>query len=812
MEEIEVMGAIKTDKTLVMPALAMRGLVLFEDMNLHFDVGRKCSILALQAAMETDKKIFLVAQRDVIDENPSASDLYKYGMVATIKQMLRTQDSTVRVLVQGEYRAKITEIISEEPFFEFELKNAPLSTRVKVTEQEMEAMIRVVKLVFDNYSELLPKMSKEVLLEILNEDDPEELFLGIMFHVQFSYEDRQRLLEANNIYKRLTLLAQILEKETEVLSIEHDIYEQVREQIDKNHREYYLREQLRVIQGQLGEGDFGQDDATEIMEQIADIKHMSEETKEKLYKEAEKLYRMPASSQEANVVRTYLEACLELPWDNYTKDVLDIRKAKRILDRDHYGLKKVKERILELLAVRKLAPDIKGQIICLVGPPGVGKTSIGKSIAETLGRRYVRLSLGGVRDESDIRGHRKTYIGAMPGRIINALKQAKSRNPLILLDEIDKMGSDFRGDPSAAMLEVLDSEQNNAFRDHYIEVPFDLSEVLFITTANDLSTIPAPLLDRMEVIDLSSYTREEKFQIAKKYLVPKQIKKHGLTAKDVIFSAEGIYTLIDRYTREAGVRKLERSIASICRKTAKKKVSDGADYKKLTIHNKALQEMLGPKKYAVSEIPEENQVGQVTGLAWTSVGGETLEIEAIILEGTGKIQVTGNLGDIMKESANLAVSYVRSIAKNYQIDPEFYKNKDLHIHAPEGAVPKDGPSAGVTITTALVSALSNIEVRNDVAMTGEISLRGRVLPIGGLKEKSIAAFRAGIKTVIIPHGNKVDIAEFDDIIKENLKFVPVKTIQEVLDVALVKKKQEPDHTEMVLIKEEKNLSEVLNIN
>lgn len=798
---------------IILPALAMRGLVLFEGMTMHFDVGRKRSIAALKEAMDTDKKIFLVAQKDYLVDSPAAKDLFSYGVVATVKQMLKTQDDVVRVLVQGEYRARLIEVLSEKPYLETAVKPAPFPKRKGASEEEMEAVIRVVKTVFENYSLLVPKMSREILLDALGQDDPEELFRAVVFNTILRYEDKQMLLETGSIYKRLSLLSKMLQKESEILALERDIYEQVKDQMDKNQREYFLREQLRAIQGQLGEGEAVQDDVSELMGQIAAIQNMPDETRDKLYKETEKLYKMPPSSQEANVIRSYVETCLELPWDTYTKESLDIRKARRILDRDHFGLEKVKDRILELLAVRKLAPDIKGQIICLVGPPGVGKTSIGKSIAETLNRRYVRLSLGGVKDESDIRGHRKTYVGAMPGRVINALRQAKSRNPMILLDEIDKMGSDFRGDPSSAMLEVLDSEQNNTFRDHYIEVPFDLSEVLFVTTANDLSTIPGPLLDRMEVIELSSYTREEKFQIAKKYLASKQIEKHGLSGKDITFSAEGIYTLIDRYTREAGVRKLERAIASVCRKTARLKVTDGEDFKRVVVNEKVLQEMLGPKKYSVTHIPEEHQVGLVTGLAWTSVGGETLEIEAAVLDGNGKIQITGNLGDVMKESASLAVSYVRSVAKEYGIEPDFYKTKDLHIHAPEGAVPKDGPSAGVTMTTALVSALSGIPVRRDVAMTGEISLRGRVMAIGGLKEKAIAAYRAGVKTVVIPYDNRADIAQFDKAIQEGLKFIPVKTIKEVLDVALCPKEENDGQCcPEVLLRREDAAEEVLSVN
>lgn len=796
------------ESRVILPALAMRGLVVFEGMTMHFDVGRKRSIAALKQAMADNRRIFLVAQKDVMTEEPKGQDLYEYGVVATVRQMLKTQDDVVRVLIHGEYRAKTVSVVSERPYFEMEVEQAPLSKRRGGTEQELDAVMRVVKNLYENYGLLMPKMSNDILVEALGQTQPEELFRSVAANTMLKYEDKQELLEANTIYRRLSLLAQMLERETEVLALEKDIYDQVKEQMDKNQRDYFLREQLKAIQGQLGEGDLlGQpDDSGELMEKLAAIKQMPEETRTKLYKECEKLSKMPPNSQEASLIHTYLDTCLELPWDEETKESLDIKKAQKILDRDHYGLTKVKERILEILAVRRLMPDVKGQIICLVGPPGVGKTSIGRSIAEALNRNYVRLSLGGVRDESDIRGHRKTYVGAMPGRIINALRQAKSRNPLILLDEIDKMGSDFRGDPSAAMLEVLDSEQNSAFRDHYIEVPFDLSQVLFVTTANDTSTIPAPLLDRMEVIELSSYTREEKFQIAKKYLAPKQIGKNGLTSKDLVFSGEGLYELIDRYTREAGVRRLERTIASLCRKAAKMKVEAGDAYKRLTVNKKVIHELLGPEKYSVSTLPDENQVGLVTGLAWTSVGGETLEIEAAVLPGTGKIQITGNLGDVMTESAKLAVSYVRSIAKDYGIDPDFYKNCDIHIHAPEGAVPKDGPSAGVTICTALTSALSGIPVRRDVAMTGEISLRGRVLPIGGLKEKSIAAYRAGVTTVVIPEKNQPDLAEFDGVIRDGLTFVPVKTVKQVLDTALAlpeKKGQDPLE-QVILVKEEKD--------
>ncbi len=775
------------EKQIAIPALAMRGLVLFEGLSLHFDVARKKSIMALGEAMSRDRNIFLVAQKDITTENPGGSDVYNYGVIANIKQMLKPQDGIVRVFVEGIKRAKIVEVLDEKPFLNFMVTPEPLKPITKIQTEEITALMRVVKTVFEQYSVVVPKMSREIILDALAQDDPYELFESIVFNIMLKYEERQQLLEAKNIYLRLKILAEILSQETEILAYERDIYEQVRIQMDKNQREYYLREQMRVISGQLGEGENPQEEATEFMDDISLIANISDESRDKLYKEAARLYKMPPNSQEANVIRGYLETCLDLPWDNATKDSLDLIKAEKILEKDHFGLEAVKERILEILAVRQLAPDIKGQIICLVGPPGVGKTSIAKSIAKTMNKAYVRLSLGGVRDESDIRGHRKTYVGAMPGRIVNALKQAKTRNPLILLDEIDKMGNDFRGDPASAMLEVLDSEQNYAFRDHYLEIPFDLSEVMFLTTANDLGTVPAPLLDRMEVIELSSYTREEKYNIAKKHLVAKQVKRHGLTGKDISFTAEGIYTLIDRYTREAGVRKLERAISNVCRKVAKLRVMDG--FKKVSVNETMLAKLLGPKKYRIEKIEQFDSIGSVTGLAWTSVGGETMNIEVLTVKGTGKVEMTGSLGKVMTESAKIAVSIVRNLAEKYDINPDFYKDKDIHIHAPEGAVPKDGPSAGVTMVTALVSELSESYVRHDVAMTGEVSLRGRVMPIGGLKEKAIAAYRAGIKTVIIPYDNKPDIDKFTDTIKENIKFIPVKDIQDVLDIALVPKEK-----------------------
>ena len=628
----------------------------------------------------------------------------------------------------------------------------------------------------------MPKMPKELITSIMNEKDPYKLFENITFNVSLQAEDKQQLLEASNIIIRLSLLVAILSREVEVLDIEHQIQDQVREQIDKGQRDYYLREQMKVISSQLGDDDNFQEEAYNYLDKIDEL-NLPKEVSTKLTKEAERLLKMSPSSQEAFVVRNYLDTCLELPWNKSTKDKVDVKKAKAILDKDHYGLTKVKERILETIAVRALSPDIKGQIICLVGPPGVGKTSIGRSIAKALGKKYARVSLGGVKDESDIRGHRKTYIGSMPGRIITAVKTAGTNNPLILLDEIDKMSNDFRGDPSSAMLEVLDSEQNIEFRDHYIEVPFDLSNVVFVTTANTTQTIAPPLLDRMEVIELTSYTREEKFHIAKEHLIQKQIHKNGLKITNFKISDDGIYELIDSYTKEAGVRTLERVISSLCRKAAKEIVEDGK--KKVIFTSDNVEQYLGVKKYLPDEISDKDEVGIVNGLAWTSVGGVIMPLEVLILEGKGSIELTGSLGEVMKESAKIAVSYVRSIAEKYLIDKNFYKEKDIHIHAPEGAVPKDGPSAGVTLTTALVSALSGIPVRKDVAMTGEITLHGKVLPIGGLREKTMAAYKAGIKTVIIPKLNKPDLEEVDDIVKANINFVIAENLTDVLEVALV---------------------------
>lgn len=771
---------ISMTKNQVLPAISLRGLVVFPSMVLHFDVGRERSVNALKAAADGNGHIFLVAQTDPANADPDVKDLYEVGVVAEIRQLLTTPDNSTRVLVEGLYRAKRVKTVSRSEYLKFEVK--PLPARgAAISENTGTACIRALKDVFVDYAQVTPKMPRELYDSIVGEENCEKLFEKIVFNVVLRLEDKQRLLETNGTLARVKLLISMLRSELEIIETEMDIQEQVREQVDKNQREYYLREQLRVISRQLGDGDNPQEETERYIEKITAL-GLPEESTEKLINEAEKLSRMSYSSQEAAVIRGYLDTVLELPWNVRTKDKVDIAKVQKQLDKDHYGLEKVKERITETIAVRALAPDIKGQIICLYGPPGVGKTSIGKSIAKALGRNYARISLGGVRDEAEIRGHRKTYIGSMPGRIINALKQAKSMNPVILLDEIDKMSNDYKGDPSSAMLEVLDSEQNNAFVDHYLEIPVDLSDVLFITTANSVDTIAPPLLDRMEVIELNSYTREEKFNIAKKHLLPKQLEKHGEKPSTVKVNDKALYSMIDFYTREAGVRKLERKIADVCRKSAKQLVSGE---KKVTVTDANLSDFLGVKKYLPETLAAQDEVGLVNGLAWTSVGGTMLPLEVLVLDGTGKTEFTGSLGDVMKESAKIAVSLTRALAEKYNIDPEFYKNKDIHVHAPEGAVPKDGPSAGITLTTALVSALSGTPVRRDVAMTGEITLRGKVLAIGGLKEKTMAAYRAGVKTVCIPKENEPDIDELDEVVKKNVKFVVCEDISTVLETALV---------------------------
>ncbi len=770
-----------TDNGNIFYAVAMRGLVAFPKMVMHFDVARQKSVDSIEKALKDGGKLFLVTQHETYVDNPKASDLYKVGVVAEIKQVLKLPDNIMKVLVEGVYKASLIRLIDDGDTLKAEVKRMPTYSRAKVDEVEAEALMRSVKDIFERYSQYFPKMPKELLTSVMTQDDPYKLFETVTFNCNLNYRDKQTLLEETNILNKLSVLFACLSSEVEILELENLINEQTKNSIDKGQKEYYLREQMRIIQEQLGE-----DEGDEVFEYINDIYSLKLDKKntEKLLKEADKLGKLPPSSQEAFVIKNYLDTVLDLPWNKYTKAKLSMEKAEDILEKDHYGLKKVKERILEFLAVHMLNPEIKGQIICLAGPPGIGKTSIAKSIAKAMGRKYARVSLGGVRDEADIRGHRKTYVGAMPGRIMTALQQAGSANPLILFDEIDKLCSDIKGDPSSAMLEVLDSEQNNAFRDHFIEVPFDLSKCVFITTANDVSAIPAPLLDRMELIELPSYTAEEKFHIAREHLVPKQLKEHGLKGTQLKIEDAAIHEIIQFYTKEAGVRTLERYIASLCRKAAKKIASGEA--KRVTVKAKDLQDWLGVKKYLPDLLSQKDQVGVVNGLAWTSVGGVLMPLEVIVMKGTGKIEVTGSLGDVMKESAKIAVSYVRSVAAKYGIDPDFYKKNDIHIHAPEGAVPKDGPSAGVTMTTALVSALSGTPVRADVAMTGEITLHGRVLPIGGLREKTMAAYKAEIGTVIIPVANKPDLEEVDDIVKNAIEFVYADDLATVLDTALIK--------------------------
>ncbi|MBR4362464.1 MAG: endopeptidase La [Ruminococcus sp.] len=773
-----------TDNGNIFYAVAMRGLVAFPKMVMHFDVARQKSVNAIEKALKESGKLFLVTQHETYVENPKATDVYKVGVVVEIKQVLKLPDNVMKVLVEGVYKANMIRLIDDGDALKAEVKRVSTYSRAKIDEVEAEALVRSVKDVFERYSAFFPKMPKELLASVMTQDDPFKLFETVTFNCNLNYRDKQTLLEETNILNKLSVLFACLSSEVEILELENLINEQTKNSIDKGQKEYYLREQMRIIQEQLGEDDG--EDVFEYVNKIYDLK-LDKKNTEKLLKEADKLGKLPPASQEAFVIKNYLDTVLDLPWNKFTKAKISMEKAHDILEKDHYGLKKVKERILEFLAVHMLNPDIKGQIICLAGPPGIGKTSIAKSVAKAMGRNYARVSLGGVRDEADIRGHRKTYVGAMPGRIITALQQAGSANPLILFDEIDKLCSDIKGDPASAMLEVLDSEQNNAFRDHFIEVPFDLSKCVFITTANNVSAIPAPLLDRMELIELPSYTAEEKFHIAKEHLVPKQLKEHGLKGTQLKIEDKAIHEMIQFYTKEAGVRSLERSIASLCRKAAKKIASGEA--KRVTVKAAELQNWLGVKKYLPDIYSKKDQVGVVNGLAWTSVGGVLMPLEVIVLEGTGKIEVTGSLGDVMKESARIAVSYVRSVAGKYGIDPDFYKNKDLHIHAPEGAVPKDGPSAGVTMTTALVSALSGIPVRADVAMTGEITLHGRVLPIGGLREKTMAAYKAEIATVIIPSANKPDLEEVDDVVKNAIGFVYADELSTVLDTALVKPKK-----------------------
>ena len=770
-------------KKLHLPTIALRGLVVFPNNLVHFEVGREKSIAAVEWAMANNSNVFLVAQKSMDTTEPQQADLFSYGVVAEVKQVLRVSGDLVKVLVEGKYRAKLSVLDASGDFLLSEVRPAPVRAGKADDAVETEALLRALKAGFDEYLGMNPRLGKDVVFAIVSSDDPAFLSEYMPANLLFRYEDKQAVMDEGTLNGRLKKLIEMLRRECQVMKIEKEIAEKVNESMDKNQRDYYLHEQLHIISDELGEGDDTHAEADEYRRRITGL-HLAEDSEKKLLKEVDRLAKMQGSNQEATVIRTYLDTCLDLPWNTFTVDDLDISRAQQSLDRDHYGLKKVKDRILETLAVRKLAPDVKAQIICLVGPPGVGKTSIARSIAESLGRKYVRISLGGVRDEAEIRGHRRTYIGAMPGKIITAMISAKSANPLMLLDEIDKLAGDFRGDPAAALLEALDPEQNSTFNDHFIDIPFDLSHVLFITTANDLGSIPGPLRDRMDVIELPSYTRVEKYNIARKHLLPKQLKACGLTGK-VTLSQSALYGIIDGYTREAGVRNLERTITSVLRKCARK-IAAG-EVESVSVTGTMLEQLLGPRFVKPDFLNRTNAVGIANGLAWTSVGGETLPIEVQVMDnGSGKITVTGSLGDVMKESAQLAVTWVRVHAAEYGIDPEKLKKCDLHIHAPEGAVPKDGPSAGVTLTTALVSCLSGIPVRGDVAMTGEITLHGNVLPIGGLREKSMAAYREGMKTVLIPKDNEPDLYEVDDEVKKNLTFLPMQSLTQVLNAALLK--------------------------
>ena len=765
----------------VLPAIALRGLVVFPNNIVHFEVGRAKSIAAIEAAMHANSSVFLVAQKEMDVEEPTMPDLYAYGVIAEIKQVLRVSDDLVKVLVEGKTRARLLEL-NDGDFLQASVRPVPVRGIGADKRTQTEALVRSLKDCFEEYLSYSPQISKDVIYNIVSSDSPLFLSEYMPANLLLKYEDKQTILNESSLLSRLEKLLMLLRQECQVLEIERDLDDKVNASLDKGQREYYLREQMHIISEELGDSEDTRAEADTYRQKIAALK-LDDESTEKLLKECDRLARMQSNSAESGVIRSYLDTCLGLPWHITTEDDLDQAHARRVLDREHYGLQKVKERILELLAVRKLNTEVKGQIVCLVGPPGVGKTSIAHSIADCMGRKFARMSLGGVHDEAEIRGHRRTYIGAMPGRIISAINSAKSSNPVILLDEIDKLAGDYKGDPSSALLEVLDPEQNRTFKDNYLDIPFDLSEVLFITTANDASTIPGPLYDRMDVIELPSYTRTEKFNIAKRHLLPKQLKNNGLDGKATMTSG-AIYEIIDGYTREAGVRNLERTITSVLRKCAQK-IAAG-ETEKISVSGTMVKSLLGPEKVKPTFISRTDSVGIANGLAWTSVGGEMLPVEvAVIPNGTGKIEITGSLGDVMKESAQLAVTYARVHAEEYGIAPDRFKNTDLHIHAPEGAVPKDGPSAGVTLTTALISALSGIPVRHDLAMTGEITLHGNVLPIGGLKEKSMAAFREGISTVLIPKENATDLYEVDAEVKEKIHFIPVERLSQVLKHALI---------------------------
>lgn len=763
-----------------MPLLPLRGLLVYPSMVLHLDVGREKSIHALEKAMVNDSLILLCTQSEINIEEPTSEDIYRVGTVSRVRQMLKLPNGTIRVLVEGVNRAEITEYLPNDEFYEVTLKELH---EEEPNDPEIDALMRTVLNQFEQYTTLSKKVTPEILAAVSDIDEPGRLADVICSHLSLKIKDKQEILETINVRERLEKLLDILNNEREVLELERKISQRVKKQMEKTQKEYYLREQMKAIQKELGEKEGRAGEAEELRNQLEQT-NVPDKVREKVEKEIDRLEKMPAASAEGSVIRNYIDWLLGLPWGKETEDDLDLGKAEQILNEDHYGLEKPKERVLEYLAVQKLVKKLKGPILCLVGPPGVGKTSIARSIARSLGRQFIRISLGGVRDEAEIRGHRRTYVGAMPGRIIQGMKNAGTMNPILLLDEIDKMASDFRGDPSAALLEVLDPEQNSTFSDHFIELPFDLSKVMFITTANALHNIPRPLLDRMEVLYIPGYTEIEKLKIVERYLLPKQKKEHGLSEEQLRIDESTLLRLIREYTRESGVRNLEQQVAALCRKAAKEIVAD--PNKQVDITGENLKDFLGAAKFRYGVAEEKDQVGAVTGLAWTEVGGDTLVIEVSVMPGNGKLTLTGKLGDVMKESAQAAFSYTRSRASQLNIPADFHEKNDIHIHIPEGAIPKDGPSAGITMATALISALTNIPVSRHVAMTGEITLRGRVLPIGGLKEKTLAAHRAGIKTVLLPKDNEKDIEEIPESVRNDLTFIPVSHMDEVLNHALVK--------------------------
>lgn len=775
------MGDFKQIK--LMPTVTLRGMTILPDMVIHFDVSRKKSIKAVEKAMLDDQRIFLVTQIDVDDNEPNMEGLYRIGCIASVKQVIKLPNNILRVLVEGEERGQLESIAEEEEYILSEVSILKEDTTIELSQVKQEAMVRNLKELFSSYCNENFKIGKEMLRQILEYDDLQKLVNQILINLSLHFEQKQKMLSAVNLKERYELLTILLSNETEIFKIKKDLQAKIKEKVDKNQREYLLREQQKLIREELGE-DSIESEADHFLEQLKKRK-VSKEVKEKIEKEIKRFKSISSNSSESAVIRGYIETLLEMPWNKSSKDNTDLRFAKKVLNVEHYGLEKVKERILEFLAVRTLTQMGQSPIICLVGPPGTGKTSIARSVARSLGKEYVRISLGGVRDEAEIRGHRRTYVGAMPGRIANGLKQAGVKNPLMLLDEIDKVSSDYKGDTSAALLEVLDSEQNNKFRDHYIELPIDLSDVLFIATANSLQTIPKPLLDRMEIIEVTSYTENEKLHIAKEHLINKQLTKHGLTKDQLSISDKALASIIRYYTKEAGVRNLERKLGEICRKTAREILENNVKSIKITQTN--LEKFLGKKKYRYDMANEKDEIGIVRGLAWTSVGGDTLQIEVNVMPGKGEILLTGQLGDVMKESAKAGISYIRSMSKTYQIEDRFFKENDIHIHIPEGAVPKDGPSAGITMATAMISAITNNPVKASVAMTGEITLRGRILPIGGLKEKTIAAKNANIKTILVPGKNKKDMDEVPDEIKKDLNIVYVDQMEEVLKEALVRK-------------------------